>query len=124
MASGGIAELGRMWGTMETVTILGYPEYFLTIIGLWKLAGTVALLAPRLPRLKEWAYAGIVFNMTGAFISHAAVGDYGPNGSHLIATGAIALLAVASWALRPQSRRVAVGAAEQPVRRAALQYEA
>jgi uncharacterized membrane protein YphA (DoxX/SURF4 family) len=70
----------------------------------WKIAGAIALLVPRFPRLKEWAYAGIFFNMTGAFLSHAAVGDYGTYAYHLAATGSIVLLAVASWALRPRGR--------------------
>ena len=86
LISGGIGELMHDWGTLETVTILGYPAYFLTIIGLWKIAGGVTLLTPGLPRLKEWAYAGIVFNMTGAFASHAAVQDYGAYGYHLLTT--------------------------------------
>jgi DoxX-like family len=65
--------------------------------------GAIALVVPRFPRLKEWVYAGMFFNMTGAFLSHVIVGDpvY-----HLIVTGSIALLVVASWALRPQSRTV------------------
>src|SRR6187399_1402704 len=64
LVSGAIGELTHNWGTLETVTILGYPLYFLTIIGLWKIAGSIALLVPGFPRLKEWAYAGIFFNMT------------------------------------------------------------
>jgi uncharacterized membrane protein YphA (DoxX/SURF4 family) len=107
LSSGAVGELTQQWGTMETVTILGYPVYFLTIIGLWKLAGAAVLLVPRFPRLKEWAYAGIVFNLTGAFASHAAVGDYGVYAYHLITTGSFALLAIVSWKLRPQSRRLA-----------------
>jgi hypothetical protein len=106
LTSGAIGELTQQWGTLETVTILGYPSYFLTIIGLWKIAGSVALLAPRFPRLKEWAYAGIVFNLTGAFLSHAAVGDYGVYAYHLVTTGSFALLAIVSWMLRPRSRRL------------------
>jgi len=108
LISGGYGELTRQWGTLETVTILGYPPYFLTIIGVWKVAGGIALLVPRFSLVKEWAYAGIVFNMTGAFVSHAAVGDYGAGAFHLVTTGSIALLAVASYLLRPGSRVVAV----------------
>ena len=104
LVSGAAGELMQQGGTLETVTILGYPAYFLTIIGLWKIAGAVAILVPRFPRLKEWAYAGIFFNMTGAFASHFAVGDYGVYAYHLFATGSIAALTVASWALRPRSR--------------------
>lgn len=104
LISGGYGELTRQWGTLETVTILGYPAYFLTIIGTWKIAGGLVLLMPRFPLVKEWAYAGIVFNMTGAFISHAAVGDYGAGAYHLLTTGSIVLLVVASYVLRPDTR--------------------
>jgi uncharacterized membrane protein YphA (DoxX/SURF4 family) len=113
MFSGGIGELTRSWGTLETVTILGYPEYFLSIIAIWKIAGALAILAPGLPRVKEWAYAGMFFNMTGAFVSHVAVGDFGPGAFHLIATGATGMLVVASWALRPRSRRLGAGSASR-----------
>jgi DoxX-like protein len=105
MASGAVAELTHQWGTLETHTVLGYPIYFLSIIGTWKALGAAALVAPRFQRLKEWAYAGMFFNMTGAFISHAIVGD---GMYHLVATGAIALLVVTSWALRPSSRTLGV----------------
>lgn len=106
--SGAVGELTHYEGTLETVTILGYPLYFLTIIGVWKVLGSIALLVPGFPRLKEWAYAGIFFNMTGAAVSHAAVGDYGAYGYHLIATLTFAGLAVASWALRPPSRTLGI----------------
>jgi uncharacterized membrane protein YphA (DoxX/SURF4 family) len=102
--TGGIGELGRTWGTLETVTILGYPPYILTILGAWKILGSIALVAPRFPRLKEWAYAGIFFGMTGAAVSHAIKGDFGPFAYHLVATLSLAVLALVSWALRPQSR--------------------
>jgi uncharacterized membrane protein YphA (DoxX/SURF4 family) len=80
---------------------LGYPAYFMTILGVWYVLAGVAVLAPRFPRLKEWAYAGLVFTYTGAVASHLAVGDgaetlVGP----IIFTG----LTAASWALRPPAR--------------------
>jgi uncharacterized membrane protein YphA (DoxX/SURF4 family) len=106
LISGGYGELNGQWRTLDTVTILGCPAYFLTIIGVWKVAAGIALLAPRFPLVKEWAYAGTVCNMTGAFVSHAAVGDYGAGAYHLTTTGLIALLAVASYVLRPGSRRL------------------
>ncbi|MGH9451826.1 MAG: DoxX family protein [Terriglobia bacterium] len=80
---------------------LGYPTYLLTILGLWKLLGAIALLVPGFQRLKEWAYAGIIFEMTGAAASWSACGD---KGSNLTVPLILALLAVASWALRPPSR--------------------
>jgi uncharacterized membrane protein YphA (DoxX/SURF4 family) len=107
LVSGGAGQVAHAWGTLETVTVLGYPAYFVTIIGLWKILGGIAILLPRFPLLKEWAYAGIFFEMTGAAASHAFAGDYGNNGFHLIAPLLLAILAVISWALRPASRRVA-----------------
>jgi len=80
---------------------LGYPAYFAVIIGVWKVPGAVALLAPRLPRLKEWAYAGAVFTYTGAAASHLAVGD----GAAALGPIIFAVIALASWALRPPARR-------------------
>jgi len=104
LLSGGVGELSHSWGTLETVTLLGYPVYFLTILGLWKVLGAIVILAPRFPRLKEWAYAGIFFNMTGAVASHALAGDYGIYAFHIIVPLFFAALAIASWALRVQSR--------------------
>lgn len=80
---------------------LGYPAYFITIIGAWKILATIALLLPGFPRLKEWAYAGIFFNMTGAAISHAVVGE---PAWHIAVTLSFAALDVISWATRPQGR--------------------
>jgi len=103
MLSGGVAELLQARATVAGMVALGYPVYFLTIIGTWKVLGTIALLAPGLPRLKEWAYAGIFFNMTGALLSHLAAGSAG---WHVAVTGTFAALTVMSWALRPASRIV------------------
>lgn len=82
---------------------LGYPGYFARILGAWKLLGVIALLAPGLGRVKEWAYAGFVFNLTGATLSHLAVGD-----SILEAIPPLALLglAAASYVLRPSDRTI------------------
>ena len=101
MLSGGAAELALRRETVEGMVLLGYPLYFIRIIGFWKVLGSVALLAPRCPRLKEWAYAGIFFNMTGAAVSHAVTGAAG---WHVIVTTAFAVLTLMSWALRPPSR--------------------
>jgi hypothetical protein len=84
---------------------LGYPTYLLSILGPLRLAAGVVLLAPRLPRLKEWAYAGAFFELTGAALSILAVGD----GIAAAATPMLlAAVAVASWALRPSSRTLGV----------------
>jgi uncharacterized membrane protein YphA (DoxX/SURF4 family) len=103
LLSGGAAELTHRRETVEGMTHLGYPVYFVLILGFWKLLGGAALLVPRFPRLKEWAYAGVFFNMTGAAVSHAASGDAA---WHVGVTLAFAALAVASWALRPPDRRL------------------
>jgi uncharacterized membrane protein YphA (DoxX/SURF4 family) len=87
------------------VAQLGYPLYLLTILGVWKLLGAIVLLLPRFPRLKEWAYAGTFFEMTGAAVSWAARG--GGLGD-LIWPLAFAVLTLASWALRPPSRTLGV----------------
>lgn len=101
LLSGGVAELAAAPAAVAATLALGYPAYFLTILGAWKVLSVPALLAPRLPRLKEWAYAGILFDLTGAAASHAFSGD--PPGK--IATPLILLvIATASWALRPPSR--------------------
>jgi uncharacterized membrane protein YphA (DoxX/SURF4 family) len=104
IGSGGVAEIMHLRPNVEGIVLLGYPVYFITIIGIWKVLGAITLLAPRLPRLKEWAYAGIFFNVTGAAASHAAVGDYGIYAFHILVNLFFATLVIASWALRPQSR--------------------
>ncbi|MGC4235412.1 MAG: DoxX family protein [Niabella sp.] len=103
MVSTGIVQLIKMSEEVEKTSLkLGYPEYFLTIIGVWKLAGVIAIFIPKLPLLKEWAYAGFFFLMSGAIISHLAVGDdlkelYGPT---LLLT-----LTVLSWYFRPAEQK-------------------
>ena len=101
--------LGGIWDVLQlpqargVTDRLGYPGYFLVILGTWKLLGAVALAVPRFPRLKEWAYAGVVFDFTGAIASQLASRqiDVGP----LIYLIAMLGITAASWALRPPSRR-------------------
>lgn len=101
--SGGVMDLARSPAVVAGMQALGYPAYVATILGVWKVLGAAAILAPRLPRLKEWAYAGLVFDLTGAAASHALSGD--PAGK--VVTPLVLLgLALASWALRPEARRL------------------
>jgi uncharacterized membrane protein YphA (DoxX/SURF4 family) len=86
----------------ETFAHLGYPLYFAPIMGVAKGLAVVALLVPRFPRLKEWAYAGVFFVYAGAAASHFAVGD--PAGKVLTPMGLVAITLL-SWALRPSARR-------------------
>ncbi|MGF6885455.1 putative membrane protein YphA (DoxX/SURF4 family) [Nocardia sp. GAS34] len=104
MISGAYGEYTHQYGTLETHTILGYPTYFISLIATWKVLGSAAILVPGFARLKEWAYAGMFFNMSGAFISHLVEHDYGSAGMHLTVTAGICALVVASWALRPADR--------------------
>jgi len=101
--------LGGIWDVLRVPHVcivferLGYPLYLLVILGVWKLLGSVALVIPRFPRLKEWAYAGVVFNLTGALVSHVASGDIEPGPmSYLVVMVGIT---ATSWSLRPPSRR-------------------
>lgn len=102
LGAGGIGDVLLIPSVVEGMTHLGYPLYFCVILGVWKVLGAVALLIPRFPRLKEWAYAGTIFDLTGAVASHLAVGD-GP--VKLVAPLLFTALTVASWTLRPPSRR-------------------
>jgi uncharacterized membrane protein len=87
------------WGIVQ----LGYPTSVLIVLGIWKTLGAVAILIPRTPVLKEWAYAGIVFLLTGAVFAHLAVGHAWVE---LIPAVALLALAAVSWWLRPASRRL------------------
>ena len=105
--SGGIAQLLQYRANPHgIVPDLGYPMYFFAILGTWKILGAIAILVPGFPRLKEWAYAGIFFDLTGAAASCIAVGGYGAYGFHVIAPLIITGFTVASWALRPTSRKI------------------
>jgi len=88
---------------VEGIVHLGYPVYFLTIIGIWKILGVLALVSPRFPLLKEWAYAGFFFIMTGALFSHIAVGD---PAKELIPSLLLLALTIVSWYFRPSSRKL------------------
>jgi uncharacterized membrane protein YphA (DoxX/SURF4 family) len=107
MLSSGIMQLLGGKEEVDFITNLGYPSYLLIILGVSKLLGTVAILAPRLPLLKEWAYAGFFFTMSGAVFSHVANGD-GPKdyfGPILL----LVLIAV-SWYFRPADRKISTAA--------------
>lgn len=100
---GGVFDLLRSPDVVEAMKHLGYPTYVAPLLGVWKVLGIAAILAPGLPLVKEWAYAGIVFDLTGAAVSHASSGD--PAGN-VMAPLVLTALAVASWALRPESRKL------------------
>ncbi len=101
---GGIGQLFQVKQIVDGFASLHYPLYFISIIGFWKTMAIVAILIPKFPLLKEWAYAGVFFAMTGASVSHIAVGD---SAFHITMPLIIAGLAAASWYLRPASRKLA-----------------
>ncbi len=101
--SGGAAYLLRAETPLQGMAELGYPAYFVTILGGWKLAGGLTILMPRLPLLKEWAYAGIAFDLSGAAFSQLASGQ---QAIKVIVPLLFLGLAGASWGLRPASRRL------------------
>jgi len=105
LVSGAVLDLARTGSTVATLHHLGYPTYLLSILGPWRLLAAAALLVPGLPRLKEWAYAGTFFELTGAALSFAAVGG---SASNVVTPLLLAACAVASWALRPPSRTLGV----------------
>jgi uncharacterized membrane protein YphA (DoxX/SURF4 family) len=103
MVSTGIVQIIHMEEEADKMALLGYQPYFLTILGVWKILGVIAVLIPRFPLLKEWAYAGFFFAMTGAIFSHLAVGDkameyFGPT--------LLLVLTVVSWYFRPADRKI------------------
>jgi len=99
----GIVQLIHMKEEVDMMTHLGYPVYFLTIIGSWKILGVIAVLVPKFPLVKEWAYAGFFFVMTGAVFSHIAVGD---DGKEFFGPILLIVLTVVSWYFRPADRRM------------------
>ena len=100
---GGVLFLSSAEQPSTALAELGYPPYLQKILGVWKILGAVASLAPGLPRLKEWMYAGFLFDLTGAAVSHALAGH--PIAKVLEPVLFLGLV-LASWALRPASRRL------------------
>ena len=118
LAAIGAADLTGVPDVIAGLAHLGYPAYFATIIGVWKLLAVATMLAPGLPRLKEWAYAGLFFVLSGAAISHAISGDtVGVAASPLMILGIV----LTSWVLQP-ARRAAV--ATKPSKSTSMPSEA
>ena len=103
VGAGQLFKMEQGQGGVYMIKHLGYPLYFLTIIVIWKILGVVAVLIPKFPLLKEWAYAGFFFIMSGAMFSHIATGD---NVNSLFPSLLLLILTVVSWYLRPESRKI------------------
>jgi hypothetical protein len=102
MVSTAIVQLIKMKEEVDMMTHLGYPVYILTILGVWKILGVIAVLVPRYPLLKEWAYAGFFFAMSGAVFSHLAIGD---SAKELFGPVLLIVLTIISWYFRPANRK-------------------
>ena len=103
MLSTGAVQLLKMEKEVDMMTHLGYPVYFLTIIGVWKILGVVAVLIPKFPLLKEWAYAGFFIAMSGAVISHLISGD---EAREIFGPILLLILTMVSWYFRPADRKL------------------
>ncbi|HTM64982.1 MAG TPA: DoxX family protein [Flavipsychrobacter sp.] len=106
MVSTGIVQLLRVKEEVTMFNDLGYPLYLMTLLAIWKFLGVIAVLIPRFPLLKEWAYAGFFFAMSGAVISHLAMGD---SATEFFGPVLLIVLTVISWYFRPADRKTVSG---------------
>lgn len=104
MTSSGIIQAFQIKLETDTIAELGYPGYFLILIGIWKMLGAIAILIPKFPLLKEWAYAGFFFVASGAAISHIV---YGHGVGEIIPALLLLTLTFVSWYFRPANRKTA-----------------
>ncbi|MBI3124967.1 MAG: DoxX family protein [Ignavibacteriales bacterium] len=106
MVSTGVVQLLKMnegQGGVDMITHLGYPVYLLSILGIWKILGVAAVLIPKYPLIKEWAYAGFFFIITGAMFSHIASGD---SVNEIFPALLLLVLTAVSWFFRPEDRKI------------------
>ncbi len=103
MSFTGAVQFLRIPENIEMMNHLGYPLYLLTLLGIWKVLGSIAVLVPKFPLVKEWAYAGFFFAMSGAIFSHLAVGDPAVT---LFGPSLLIVLTVVSWYFRPADRKL------------------
>ncbi|MBW3546268.1 MAG: DoxX family protein [Bacteroidetes bacterium] len=103
MLAGGVQQLLQIGGYVDIARQLGYPLYFLSIIGAWKILGVVVVLIPRFPLVKEWAYSGFFFVMSGAAISHIAMGH---TVMEVIPSLILLIMILLSWYFRPVNRKI------------------
>ena len=103
MLISGLEQIFHAKGMVDLIVPLGYPLYFLYIIGVWKILGVITILIPRFKLVKEWAYAGFFFVMSGALFSHIALGD--PM-TDIAPSLVLLILVVLSWYFRPEDRKI------------------
>lgn len=105
MLSTGIVQVLMVQSEVALFTQLGYPVYFLVLLGVWKIIGVIGILLPRLPLVKEWAYAGFFFTMSGASISHITCGHAI---TELLPSLLLLTLTMISWYYRPQNKKLMI----------------
>lgn len=105
MVSTGIVQVMNLEAEISFIVDLGYPVYFITLLGTWKLLGVIAILVPRFPLIKEWAYAGFFFMMSGAIYSHIC---HGSEASAFFGPTLLLVLTVVSWYFRPDNRKLVI----------------
>jgi hypothetical protein len=105
MTSTGIVQLIKMDEEVAKMAQLGYPHYITSILGVWKILGVIAILVPRFPLVKEWAYAGFFFNMSGAIVSHIVAES---NPAELFGPTLLLVLTIVSWYFRPADRKLSL----------------
>lgn len=103
MSVSGVMQLLHVKEEVDMMAFLHYPVYFLTILGVWKMLGVIAILVPKFPLVKEWAYAGFFFTASGALVSHIASND---KPEELFGPSLLIILTVLSWYFRPDSRKI------------------
>ena len=103
MLSSGTVQLFKVKKEIDFIINLDYPGYFLTILGIWKILGVVAVLIPKFPLLKEWAYGGFFFAMSGAIFSHIASGN---SVNEIFPSLLLLILTLVSWYFRPADRKI------------------
>lgn len=103
MLSTGIVQFLKMKEEADLFTRLGYPSYLLTMLAIWKFLGVIVILLPKFPLLKEWAYAGFFFCMSGAVISHIVLGD---PVKELFPPMLLLVLTLTSWYFRPTDKKL------------------
>ena len=112
MLATGIVQLLKIDEEVKNFSNLGFPVYLMTLIGVWKILGVIAVLIPRLPLLKEWAYAGFFFTMSGALLSHIIIGD---EAKTFFGPALLLVLTILSWYYRPADRKIILSENKTPL---------
>jgi uncharacterized membrane protein len=103
MLASGLQQIFHTKGFVDIIVHLGYPLYFMYILGVWKILGVIAILLPGFKLVKEWAYAGFFFAMSGAVFSHIASGS---SMKEVFPSLVLLIMTVVSWYFRPADKKI------------------